>query len=63
MVITNGEKSSWMEVLSGIPQGSILGPILFFLFIDDLPDSVGGLVKIFADDTKVFTAVHGEADC
>ena len=62
-VIVNGGESSWLEVLSGIPQGSVLGPILFLLFIDDLPESVEGLVKIFADDTKVFTAVHEESDC
>ena len=58
----NGGKSSWVEVLSGIPQGSVLGPILFLHFIDDLPDSIEDLVKIFADDTKVFTAVHEDAD-
>ena len=52
-----------MEVLSGIPQGSVLGPILFLLFVDDLLESVEGLVKIFADDTKVFTAFHEESDC
>ena len=61
-VIVNGGKSTWAEVLSGIPQGSVLGPILFLIFIDDLPDSVEGLVKIFADDTKVFSAINEEED-
>ena len=61
-VIVNGGKSTWADVVSGIPQGSVLGPILFLIFIDDLPDSIEGLVKIFADDTKVFSAIHDEED-
>ena len=40
------------QVTCGIPQGSILGPILFALFINDLPDCVSSCCKIFADDTK-----------
>ena len=50
----NGGELSWMEVLSGIPQGSVLVPILF-LFTDDLPESVEGLVKIFADVIIVYS--------
>ena len=46
--------SNYSEVLSGIPQGSILGPILFTIFINDLPDSVVSICKIFADDTKIY---------
>ena len=42
------------DVVSRIPQGSVLGPILFLIFINDLPDSIEGLVKIFADDTRFF---------
>ena len=42
------------DVLSGIPQGSILGPILFTMFINDLPDCVDSTCKIFADDTKLY---------
>ena len=47
-------KSEIAQVKSGIPQGSILGPVLFTIFINDLPDSVEGLCKIFADDTKIY---------
>ena len=46
--------SETSEVTSGIPQGSILGPILFTIFINDLPEGLKNICKIFADDTKVY---------
>ena len=52
-VIVNGSESSWAPILSGIPQGSILGPILFSLFVNDIPGQVKSLISMFADDTKV----------
>ena len=48
------KKSSPCSLSSGIPQGSVLGPILFLIFINDLPDCLSSLCKIFADDTKVY---------
>ena len=57
-MVVNGKLSSWSLVLSGIPQGSVLGPILFVIFIKDLPDQIRSTVKIFADDTKIFRALH-----
>ena len=57
-VVVNGKLSSWCLVLSGIPRGSVLGPILFVIFINDLPDQIRSTVKIFADDTKIFRALH-----
>ena len=62
-VIINGGSSPWTDAVSGIPKDSVLGPILFLIFIDDLPDSVAGLVKIFADDTKLFSAIKSKEDC
>ena len=56
-VIVDGEESEWKDVVSGIPQGSVLGPMLFVCFVNDLPNVVTSSVLLFADDTKIFTEV------
>ena len=61
-VVINGNLSKWTDVLSGIPQGSILGPILFILYINDLPGVVGSVCKLFADDCKLYRNIASEAD-
>ena len=53
-----GESSDWTDVTSGIPQGSVLGPILFLVYINDLPGAIRGLMKIFADDAKVYCEIE-----
>lgn len=53
-VRVNTEYSDFSAVASGIPQGSILGPLLFIIFINDLPDNLQSTCKIFADDTKIY---------
>ena len=61
-VILGGEASEWTTVKSGIPQGSVLGPVLFVLFINDLPDALNSTVKIFADDTKIYRPLATTTD-
>ena len=63
-VIINGVSSSTGKVTSGIPQGSVLGPLLFVIYINDLPDVVDPLtlVFLFADDTKLFREIKSSAD-
>ena len=58
MVVLNGQNSSWANVHAGVPQGSILGPLIFLIYISDLSDNLTSNAKLFADDTSLFLAVH-----
>ena len=59
----NGQFSQWREVYSGVPQASVLAPIIFNLFINDLELGVSNEVAKFADDTKLFKVVKTERYC
>ena len=61
-VVVDGEVSNWKSVLSEVPQGSVLGPILFLIYINDLDDSITSNVLKFADDTKLFRKVNTDGD-
>ena len=56
-VVLNEQTSSWKSILAGVPQGSVLDPILFLIYINDLPDRIKSICKIFADDTSLFSKV------
>ena len=58
-VVLNGTESKWMKVNAGVPQGSILGPLLFLVYINDLPDNIKSEMRLFVDDSFVFTKVEG----
>lgn len=64
-VIVNNESSSWRDVTSGIPQGSVMGPVLFVLYINDLPESAAynSDTFLYADDTKIFREINSVNDC
>ena len=56
-VVLNGQNSSWKNILTGVSQGSVLGPLLFLIYINDLPNGIESICKIFADDTSLFSEV------
>ena len=59
-VVLNGRCSEWSEITAGVPQGSVLGPLFFLIYINDLVDGLSSDAKLFADDTSLFTIVYDE---
>ena len=57
-VVLKSQTSGWRKIMSGIPQGSVLGQLLFLICINDLLDEINLLCKIFADDTSIFSKVY-----
>ena len=57
-VSINSHQSEGVNVNSGVPQGSVIGPILFVYYINDLPECTTSNIRIFADDTKAFSAIN-----
>lgn len=56
-VIIRGQNSEWGEIKAGVPQGSVLGPLLFLIYINDLVDGIQSNIRLFADDTTIFITV------
>ena len=61
-VVINDSRSSWADVTSGIPQGSVLGPMLFICYINDMPSSVQSSIYLFADDAKLYRNIASDDD-
>ena len=57
-VVLNGQHSKWSNISAWVPQGSILGLLLFLIYINDLSDNLSSNPKLFADDTSLFSVVH-----
>ena len=57
-VVLNGQCSSWVDIRAGVPQGSIPGPLLFLIYVNDLPNGLKSECKLFADDTSLFSVAH-----
>ena len=60
-VVLNGQSFKWSHIKAAVPQGSILGPLLFLVYINGLPEGLKTSAKLFADDTSLFSVVHDSA--
>ena len=61
-VVVNGVKSDWAPVLSGVPQGTVLGPLLFSLYINDISSDIESEIRLFADDCVCYREIMDEKD-
>ena len=61
-VVVNGVKSDWAPVLSGVPQGTVLGPLLFSLYINDISSDIESEIRLFADDCVRYREIKDEED-
>ena len=57
-VVLNGQYDSWVSIEAVVPQGSILGPLLLFIYVNDLSNDLLTNVELFADDASLFSIVH-----
>ena len=61
-VILNGQESRTTKVSSGVPQGSVLGPLLFIIYINDMPNNIASNIKLYADDALLYRTIHSVTD-
>ena len=61
-VTVNGQLSSTAQGISGVPQGSVLGPLLFIYYVNDMPDKIKSTLKLYADDVLLYREIHSPED-
>jgi len=61
-VVLNETESQWSNITSGVPQGSVLGPLLFVLYINDIAEFIQCQLRVFADDTKIYSIIRSICD-
>ena len=61
-LVVNGKYSDLAEVTSGVPQGSVLGPLLFICYINDIVYKISSTMRLYADDTLIYRNIHSEDD-
>ena len=61
-VVVDGSKSTWRDVTSGVPQGSVIGPTLFLLYINDIQDNIQSTMRLFADDSTLYREIRRPED-
>ena len=59
-VVLYRQTLSWLNVTAGVPQGSVLGPLFYVIYINNLPDEIRSSCKIFADDTSLFSKIENK---
>ena len=62
-VVLKGSTSSWLKIIAGVPQGSIMGPLLFMIFVDDIIRNLDCMACLFADDVNLFAIEQNEEEC
>ena len=61
-VVVGGSQSKWSDVRAGVPQGSVLGPLLFLVYINDITKNITGTIRLFADDSILYQEILSSAD-
>ena len=62
-VLVDGEKSRSVKIKSGVPQGTVLRPLMFLLYINNIGENIGSSVRLFANDSLIYMAVSSRNDC